>query len=224
MRLEGDAVRNLTLIFLEMWGTTQKEMPAIEPYLPAIRYTAREAATVLPYADNPLDDRRVGEDVYLNLINSAQRYVYITTPYLILSDEMQRALVLAAQRGVDVRIITPGIPDKKLIFSVTRSYYARLAAGGVQIYEYTPGFIHAKQFVADDKAAAVGTINLDYRSLYLHFENGCWFCGCQAVQDVRADFEALFPQCENVTPQYSGQRSLALRGVQCVFRLFSPLM
>ena len=100
----------------------------------------------------------------------------------------------------------------------------RLAAGGVQIYEYTPGFIHAKQFVADDKAAAVGTINLDYRSLYLHFENGCWFCGCQAVQDVRADFEALFPQCENVTPQYSGQRSLALRGVQCVFRLFSPLM
>ena len=113
VRLEGDAVRNLTLIFLEMWGTTQKEMPAIEPYLPAIRYTAREAATVLPYADNPLDDKRVGEDVYLNLINSAQRYVYITTPYLILSDEMQRALVLAAQRGVDVRIITPGIPDKK---------------------------------------------------------------------------------------------------------------
>ena len=224
VRLEGDAVRNLTLIFLEMWGTTQKEMPAIEPYLPAIRYTAREAATVLPYADNPLDDKRVGEDVYLNFINSAQRYVYITTPYLILSDEMQRALVLAAQRGVDVRIITPGIPDKKLIFSVTRSYYARLAAGGVQIYEYTPGFIHAKQFVADDKAAAVGTINLDYRSLYLHFENGCWFCGCQAVQDVREDFEALFPQCENVTPQYSGQRSLALRGVQCVFRLFSPLM
>ena len=224
VRLEGDAVRNLTLIFLEMWGTTQKEMPAIEPYLPAIRYTAREAATVLPYADNPLDDKRGGEDVYLNFINSAQRYVYITTPYLILSDEMQRALVLAAQRGVDVRIITPGIPDKKLIFSVTRSYYARLAAGGVQIYEYTPGFIHAKQFVADDKAAAVGTINLDYRSLYLHFENGCWFCGCQAVQDVRADFEALFPQCENVTPQYSGQRSLALRGVQCVFRLFSPLM
>lgn len=108
VRLEGDAVRNLTLIFLEMWGTTQKEMPAIEPYLPAIRYTAREAATVLPYADNPLDDKRVGEDVYLNLINSAQRYVYITTPYLILSDEMQRALVLAAQRGVDVRIITPG--------------------------------------------------------------------------------------------------------------------
>ena len=224
VRLQGDAVRSLTLIFLEMWGTTQKETPEIEPYLPAIHYTARENATVLPYADNPLDNKRVGEDVYLNMINSAQRYVYITTPYLILSDEMQRALVLAAQRGVDVRIITPGIPDKKLIFSVTRSYYARWAAGGVQIYEYTPGFIHAKQFVADGKAAAVGTINLDYRSLYLHFENGCWFSGCKAVQTVRADFDALFPQCANVTPQYSGQRSLALRGVQCVFRLFSPLL
>ena len=224
MRLEGDAVRGLTLIFLELWGATQKAAPEVERYLPDVPYTARENAVVLPYADNPLDDEATGENVYLNMIRSAKDYVYITTPYLILSDEMQRTLRLAASSGVDVRIITPGIPDKKLIFSVTRSYYARLAAGGVQIYEYTPGFIHAKQFVADDKAAAVGTINLDYRSLYLHFENGCWFCGCQAVQDVRADFEALFPQCENVTPQYSGQRSLALRGVQCVFRLFSPLM
>lgn len=224
IRLEGDAVRGLTLIFLELWGATQKAAPKVERYLPDVPYTARENAVVLPYADNPLDDEATGENVYLNMIRSAKDYVYITTPYLILSDEMQRTLRLAASSGVDVRIITPGIPDKKLIFSVTRSYYARLAAGGVQIYEYTPGFIHAKQFVADDKAAAVGTINLDYRSLYLHFENGCWFCGCQAVQDVRADFEALFPQCENVTPQYSGQRSLALRGVQCVFRLFSPLM
>lgn len=224
IRLEGDAVRGLTLIFLELWGATQKAAPEVERYLPDVPYTARENAVVLPYADNPLDDEATGENVYLNMIRSAKDYVYITTPYLILSDEMQRTLRLAASSGVDVRIITPGIPDKKLIFSVTRSYYAQLAAGGVQIYEYTPGFIHAKQFVADDKAAAVGTINLDYRSLYLHFENGCWFCGCQAVQDVRADFEALFPQCENVTPQYSGQRSLALRGVQCVFRLFSPLM
>lgn len=225
VRLEGDAVRSLTLIFLEMWGTTQKQPPEIDPYLPDTGYTARENAVVLPYADNPLDEKRVGEDVYLNIINSAQEYVYITTPYLILSDEMQRALVLAAQRGVDVRIITPGIPDKKIVFSITRSYYARLVTGGVQIYEYTPGFIHAKQFVADGKVATVGTINLDYRSLYLHFENGCWFSGCRAVQKVRADFDALFPQCENVTPKYHrSQRSLALRGVQCVLRLFSPLL
>ena len=137
---------------------------------------------------------------------------------------MMTALCLAAKSGVDVRIMTPGIPDKKMVFLLTQSYYEQLLEAGVHIYEYQPGFLHAKSFVCDDEIAVVGTINLDYRSLYLHFENGCWFCGCQAVQDVRADFEALFPQCENVTPQYSGQRSLALRGVQCVFRLFSPLM
>ena len=220
--LRGEAVQGLTEMFLELWQFTCHETLELQDFLPTERRTC--SGYVQPYGDSPLDSCNLAEHVYMQILNHARRYVYITTPYLILSDEMQRALVLAAQRGVDVRIITPGIPDKKLIFSVTRSYYARLAAGGVQIYEYTPGFIHAKQFVADDKAAAVGTINLDYRSLYLHFENGCWFCGCQAVQDVRADFEALFPQCENVTPQYSGQRSLALRGVQCVFRLFSPLM
>ena len=170
IRLEGDAVRSLTLIFLELWGATQKEPPEIERYLPEVPYTARENAVVLPYADNPLDDEATGENVYLNMIRSAKEYVYITTPYLILSDEMQRTLRLAASSGVDVRIITPGIPDKKLIFSVTRSYYAALAKSGVRIYEYTPGFIHAKQCVADGAEAVVGTINFDFRSLYLHFE------------------------------------------------------
>ena len=226
--LKGEGVWNMTAMFLYMWGIVTRTDTSLDfgNYVPH-RWHPNDfpgSGYVQPFCDSPLDDEIVGENVYLNIINRARNYVYICTPYLIIDNEMMTALCLAAKSGVDVRIITPGIPDKKLIFSVTRSYYARLAAGGVQIYEYTPGFIHAKQFVADDKAAAVGTINLDYRSLYLHFENGCWFCGCQAVQDVRADFEALFPQCENVTPQYSGQRSLALRGVQCVFRLFSPLM
>ena len=146
IRLEGDAVRSLTLIFLELWGATQKEPPEIERYLPEVPYTARENAVVLPYADNPLDDEATGENVYLNMIRSAKEYVYITTPYLILSDEMQRTLRLAASSGVDVRIITPGIPDKKLIFSVTRSYYAALAKSGVRIYEYTPG-VHPRKAV-----------------------------------------------------------------------------
>lgn len=224
IRLEGEAVRSLTLIFLELWGATQKTAPEVERYLPDLPYEARENAVVQPYADNPLDDEPTGENVYLNMIRSAEKYVYITTPYLILSDEMQRALQLAAASGVDVRIITPGIPDKKLIFSVTRSYYAALAKSGVRIFEYTPGFIHAKQCVADDREAVVGTINLDFRSLYLHFENACWFCGCDAVQAVRQDFDALFPVCREVTADYAAQRSLALRGWQCVLRLFSPLM
>lgn len=224
IRLEGDAVRGLTLIFLELWGATQKAAPEVERYLPDVPYTARENAVVLPYADNPLDDEATGENVYLNMIRSAKNYVYITTPYLILSDEMQRTLRLAASSGVDVRIITPGIPDKKLIFSVTRSYYASLAKSGVRIYEYAPGFIHAKQCVADGTEAVVGTINFDFRSLYLHFENACWFCGCSAVADVRRDFDALFPVCREVTQKYADTRSLAVRGLDCVLRLFSPLM
>ena len=224
IRLEGDAVRSLTLIFLELWGATQKEPPEIERYLPEVPYTARENAVVLPYADNPLDDEATGENVYLNMIRSAKEYVYITTPYLILSDEMQRTLRLAASSGVDVRIITPGIPDKKLIFSVTRSYYAALAKSGVRIYEYTPGFIHAKQCVADGAEAVVGTINFDFRSLYLHFENACWFCGCRAVAEVRRDFDELFSLCHEVTEEYAARRSVALRGLDCVLRLFSPLM
>ena len=214
----------LTLIFLELWGATQKAAPEVERYLPDVPYTARENAVVLPYADNPLDDEATGENVYLNMIRSAKEYVYITTPYLILSDEMQRTLRLAASSGVDVRIITPGIPDKKMIFSVTRSYYAALAKSGVRIYEYTPGFIHAKQCVADGAEAVVGTINFDFRSLYLHFENACWFCGCRAVAEVRRDFDELFPLCHEVTEEYAARRSVALRGLDCVLRLFSPLM
>jgi cardiolipin synthase len=224
IRLEGEAVRSLTLIFLELWGATQKETIEAERYLPPSSYCAAEAGVVVPYADTPLDDEPVGENVYLNLIRSARNYVYLATPYLILSDEMQRALTLAAASGVDVRIVTPGIPDKKLVYRVTRSYYAGLAVKGVRIYEYTPGFLHAKQAVADGEAAAVGTINLDFRSLYLHFENGCWFAGCRAVAGVRADFEALFAESREVTEEYAGRRNLALRSWQCLLRLFSPLM
>lgn len=223
MRLEGEAVRGLTLIFLQMWGATQKEPLDPVPFLPPVQPTLRSDAVVVPYADDPLDEEPVGENVYMNLITHADRYVWLTTPYLIISDEMQRALTLAARRGVDVRIITPGIPDKKMVFRVTRSHYARLAADGVRMFEFTPGFIHAKQAVADDKAAVVGTINLDYRSLYLHFENACWFSGCKAVEDVRRDFESLFPQCREVTDQYK-VRPAAVRGVDCLLRLFSPLM
>ena len=224
IKLTGDGVRSLTLIFLEMWNATQKEQEDPIPYLLKPAYRSAEAGFVQPYADSPLDGERTGENVYLNMIKGAKKYVYITTPYLIISDEMQRTLTLAAKSGVDVRIITPGIPDKPLIYKVTRSYYAGLAAEGVRIYEYTPGFIHSKQMVCDDEVAVVGTINLDFRSLYLHFENACWFAGCRAVAEVRHDFEKMFPICREVTEKYSKKRSLALRGWECILRMFSPLM
>lgn len=224
IKLTGDAVKSLTAQFLEMWNATQKEKEEQSQYFPEVSYIARENGFVQPYADTPLDSETSGENVYLNLIKNAKQYVYITTPYLIIDDEMEQELTLAAQRGVDVRIITPGIPDKALAYKATRSHYARLAAYGVRIYEYTPGFMHAKQFVSDDEVATVGTINLDFRSLYLHFENGCWFCHCNAVQEVKADFEELFAQSEEVTAQYSGERSLSLRLGECILRLLSPMM
>ena len=127
---------------------------------------------VQPFTDTPLDGETLGENVYLNIINRAKRYVYICTPYLIIDNEMMTALCLAAKSGVDVRIMTPGVPDKKMVFLLTQSYYAQLIEAGVKIYEYQPGFLHAKSFVCDDEIAVVGTINLDYRSLYLHFEDG----------------------------------------------------
>ena len=224
LRLEGSAVRSLTVIFLEMWNATQKVQEDPTPFLVPAAVPQGAGGYVIPYADSPLDTIATGEDVYLNILKNAKRYVYITTPYLIIDDEMQRELTLAARRGVDVRIITPGIPDKKTVFRVTRSYYADLATAGVRIFEYTPGFVHAKQFVADDEVATCGTINMDYRSLYLHFENGCWFSSCDAVAQVRRDFEELFPLCTEVTGQYAGKRERYVRGLNCILRLFGPLM
>ena len=131
---------------------------------------------------------------------------------------------MAAKRGVDVRIITPGIPDKKIIYSTTRSYYAALAREGVRIFEYTPGFMHAKQHIVDDKYAIIGTINLDYRSLYLHFENGVFIADNPVILEMKKDFENVFEQSEEVTHNYSSDRSTVLRIRQCILRLFSPLL
>ncbi len=146
------------------------------------------------------------------------------TPYLIITDEMSRALGLAAKRGVDVRIITPGIPDKKIVYQLTRSYYSRLVSEGVRIYEYTPGFCHAKMFEADDRIATCGTINMDYRSLYHHFEDGCLLIGSHAVGEIREDLLETMKVSEEVTEKYKSGRSAALRFGQLVLRLFAPLM
>ena len=179
---------------------------------------------VQPYADSPMDDIHVGEDVYISMAESAQKYAWFITPYLIITDEMNHAFSLAARRGVDIRIITPGIPDKKIVYSVTRSYYNGLARSGVRIFEYTPGFCHAKMSIADDLMATCGTINLDYRSLYHHFENGCLYADCDAVMDTRKDFEAMFAQSREVTEYYATGRGALMRFGQMLLRLAAPLM
>ena len=159
----------------------------------------------------------------MSMINQANDYCYIFTPYLIIDTEMINALILAAKRGVDVRIVTPGIPDKKLVFSITRSYYRQLIEGGVKIYEYTPGFVHSKVFLCDDETAAVGTINLDYRSLYLHFENSTFLYKSSAIQDIRKDFEDTFPKCHQVALS-EAQNGFFKEMWLAVLRLFAPMM
>ena len=225
VRLTGDAVHSMTVMFLEMWNASRHEgwSPRTAGYLAPHAYTASETGWIQPYADTPLDLEHTGENVYMNLIDSAERYLWISTPYLIPSDETVRTLALAAGRGVDVRIITPGIPDKKLIYSVTRSYYSSLVREGVRIFEYTPGFNHAKMMLADDETATVGTFNMDFRSLYLHFEDGVLFHRCSILPEIRRDFEQMFADSTEVTEKYLGDRPYTLRIWQCILRLFAPL-
>ena len=190
IKLVGDGVWNLSVMFMEMWNACSEaklspELYRVDSYPHAETQDAE--GFVLPYGDDPLDNENVGEDVYLDIIYQAKKYVYIMTPYLILDDEMKRALVMAAKRGVDVRIVTPGIPDKKMVFRLTRANYLPLLEAGVKIYEYTPGFVHAKSFISDDNIGVVGTINLDYRSLYLHFECAVWMYRVPALEELKRD-------------------------------------
>ena len=223
VRLEGEGVRSLTAIFLELWYVQTREKVPADRYLDLCHSIWAEGF-VQPFGDNPLESERIAENVYLNLINQSEGSLYLMTPYLIITDEMTHALGLAAKRGVDVRLITPGIPDKKTVYAVTRSYYAGLARQGVRIFEYTPGFCHGKQCISDGTLAVIGTSNLDYRSLYHHFENNVLLYGCEAVEEIREDFMDLFPQCREVTEDYAGNRGGILRSWQYILRLFAPLM
>ena len=227
IRMEGDAVKSMTVAFLEMWnaaGNVKSKELVPEKYVIHYAYKAQQRGYVQPYADSPLDGEQVGEEVYISMANKAEKYCWFITPYLIITDEMTHALTLAAKRGVDVRIITPGIPDKKMVYSVTRSFYHNLVKHGVRIYEWTPGFCHAKMSVADDKMATCGTINLDYRSLYLHFECGVFLADCDAVLEIRDDLIRTMGESREVTEQYKEGRSAGLRLGQLILRLFAELL
>ena len=224
--LRGDAVWSLTLMFLSLWDYVRGTRDDYALYHPR-RYQREPVASdgvVQPYTDSPLDDEAVGETVYLNLINKADRYVYITTPYLIISSEMITALSTAAKSGLDVRIITPHVADKWYVHAVTRAYYEVLIEAGVRIYEYTPGFIHAKTFTVDDEYGVVGTINLDFRSLYLHFECAAWLYRCSCIPKMREDFMQTLAVSQEVTLEECRGVGLVTRVVRSVLRVFAPLM
>lgn len=225
IKLSGEAVKNLTFMFLSAYRLHVKEEENIDGFFPEITEPCGGEGWVQPYGDGPAPFymHHVGENVYINMINSAQKYLYITTPYLVIDHEMQTALKNAALRGVDVRIITPHIPDKKLVFAVTRSNYKPLMDCGVKIYEYAPGFIHAKNFLADGEAGVVGTINLDYRSLMHHFECAVWMCKTPALESLKEDFEATFTECI-LQDEKSAKMNVFKRFACNLMQIFTPLL
>lgn len=224
VRLEGAGVRSLILMFLQLYNVRGKEVEDFSPYLPREYEFYEGEGYVQPYGDGPRPfyRRSLGEDVYINILNSAKHYVYIATPYLIIDYRMREALILAAQRGVDVRILMPGIPDKKLVFALSRSNYYALVKGGVKIYSYTKGFVHAKSFVADDEVAVVGTINLDYRSFLFHFEDAVLMYKAKAVQQLKEDLQASYDESRPVTEQ-EAKKNAVTRGFYELLKIFAPL-
>lgn len=223
IRLEGDAVWSMTVSFLSMWDFTHASEEHFTPFRPSPA-PGGAAGYVQPYHDCPWDREPVGQSVYLNLIYRAKDYIYITTPYLVIDYSLTMALTTAAKSGVDVRIITPHIPDKKSVFELTRSHYQELLEAGVKVFEYEPGFIHSKNFVVDGRFATVGTVNLDYRSMFLHFENGVLLYDTPSVADIRADFLDTQKKSLSVTLEDCLSISLPHKLLRDLLQLFAPLL
>lgn len=222
IKVEGEAVWNYTVMFLTMWNAFRKEDNDFNKYKYHFK-KKKENGFIVPYAETPLDNELTGEDIYLNIINQAHDYVYIFTPYLIIDTDLINSLILAAKRGVDVRIVIPGIPDKKIVYTLSESYLELLVKGGVKIYKYTKGFVHSKVFVADDEIATVGTINLDYRSLYLHFECGLYLEKVNCIKEIKKDLDETVSQSHQVTEKEATPKFI--KSVwQTILRLFAPLM
>ncbi|MBQ8926915.1 MAG: cardiolipin synthase [Oscillospiraceae bacterium] len=224
MLCRGEAAWSFTVMFLQLWEMENQDHSQLEIYRPQCRFPASYEGFLQPYSDSPTDEEYVGRNVYLDIISNARRYVYIMTPYLIPDHELITALGLAARKGVDVRLITPHIPDKWYAYSTAWSYYGELIDAGVRIFEYGPGFIHAKNFVADDRIGVVGTINLDYRSLYLHFECAAVFYGCRTVRDIKKDFDKTLAESIEIRSEDCASRPLYKRMVGWVLRLVAPLL
>lgn len=223
--IEGEAVQSLTMMFLQLWNITEKKPENYSAYLtPKSAKVNPSLGFVLPYGDSPYDDENVGEQVYFHVLNHAKKYVHIMTPYLILDNEMVTNLVYTAKCGIEVIIIMPHIPDKWYAFTLAKTYYSELISAGVQIYEYTPGFVHAKMFISDDDTATVGTINLDYRSLYLHFECGVFIYNNPAVREIEADFQKTLRQCQKVSLLDVENRTFIEKTAGYLLRIIAPLM
>ena len=242
--VNGDAVYDFTMMFFQMWSATESKkreeihFPDMQKYLAKTsylatkgqigvdkkEYTADVTGYVIPYADNPVDRENVGENVYIDILNQAKSYVYIMTPYLILDNEMLSAITFAAKRGIEVCIILPHVPDKKYAFVLAQSNYMELINAGVKIYEYLPGFVHAKVFIADDERAVVGSVNLDYRSLYWHYECAAYLYRVPAIKDIYKDFLNTKSMCEEITPKKVKEISMLSKIASYILKIVAPLM
>lgn len=223
--IQGEAVRSFTMMFLQMWNIQEKHEDYAK-YLD-IQVLTSDPETkgyVLPYGDSPLDGENLAENIYLDIINRATEYVHIMTPYLILDHDMINALTFAAKRGVDVKIIMPHIPDKAYAFFLAKTYYPTLIKSGVKIYEYTPGFVHAKVFVSDDIRGVVGTINLDYRSLYLHFECAAYMYRVEALDNIEKDIQHTLTMCQEISLFDCKHEKWYIKIIGQALRLIAPLM
>lgn len=224
IRISGEAVWSMTVMFLSMWDPSERLAQDVAFFRPKYAPQPNAVGYIQPFADSPLDGEDIGAAILQSLIQSARQRVWLMTPYLILDDKMTSALCVAAKTGVDVRIITPGTPDKWYVHAVTRANYEVLTEAGVRIFEYQPGFVHAKVCLSDDCYAVVGTVNLDFRSLYLHFEDAVYLAGCDAVRAVADDFEAVLPQCREMTFGRCKHVYLYQRLLRSILRVFSPLL
>ena len=223
--LEGEAVQSLTMMFLQMWNVTEYKPEDYRRYLTKrLPEMKRELGYMIPYGDSPFDHEDVGKEVYVHILNHAKKYVHIMTPYLILDSEMTDALSRAAKSGIDVAVIMPHIPDKWYAFAVAKTHYKELIQAGVKIYEFTPGFVHAKIFVSDNDTATVGTVNLDYRSLYLHFECGVFIYNNPVVRNIETDFQNTLKKCHRISMADLKKINPFMLLCGRVLRLIAPLM
>ncbi len=223
VKIRGEAVKSFTLMFLQMWELDTKE-ESYEPYLKIKNHKSEHRGFVIPFSDSPVDIDKIGERVYMDILSRATSHVYIMTPYLILDSEMETAIKFAAERGVSVNIILPGIPDKKGAWALAKTHYKSLLFSGVNIYEYTCGFVHAKVFSADSREAVVGTINLDYRSLYHHFECATYMAYTDSISDIDRDFKKTLKKCRRITEKTIKKEKLIIKIRGYILKIIAPLM
>ncbi len=225
VRVVGDAVYNFTVMFLQMWRFITSESCDVSEYkYDCPRLEGTEGSYVLPFGDSPIDDEPVGKQTYLNILNTAKDYVYISTPYLVLGNEMMNALKYATKSGVKVKLLLPGIPDKKYMKIIARSKYRKLVEMGVELYEFTEGFVHEKSFISDDEIAVSGSVNVDYRSFYLHFECGVTMYKTDSVMDMKKDFEAMLARSKHITLEECAKIPLRVRFCGALLNIFASLL